>query len=80
MIEQITKKINDINQEIALKGLRVVLPNGQQMDSAWCAPISPNPATRNPQMKALSHYVMSWFELCIYVSSRNLSILTTIQI
>ena len=35
MIEQIIQKINDINQEIALKGLRVVLPNGQQMDSAW---------------------------------------------
>ena len=35
MIEQIIQKINDINQEIALKGLRVVLPNGQQLDSAW---------------------------------------------
>jgi len=35
MMEQIIQRINDINQEIALKGLRVVLPNGQQMDSAW---------------------------------------------
>ena len=35
MIEQIIKKINDINQEIAMKGLKVVLPNGQQMDSVW---------------------------------------------
>ena len=35
MSEQIIQRINEINQEIALKGLRVVLPNGQQMDSAW---------------------------------------------
>lgn len=35
MIDQIIQKINDINQDIAQKGLRIVLPNGQQMDSAW---------------------------------------------
>jgi len=35
MIEQIIQRINEINQEIALKGLSIVLPNGQQMDSAW---------------------------------------------
>ena len=35
MTEQIIQRINEINQEIALKGLKIVLPNGQQMDSAW---------------------------------------------
>ena len=32
MIDQIIQKING---KIVLKGLKVVLPNGQQMDSAW---------------------------------------------
>ena len=35
MKKQIIKKINDINQDIAQKGLSIVLPNGQQMDNAW---------------------------------------------
>ena len=35
MKKQIIKKINDINQDIARKGLSIVLSNGQQMDDAW---------------------------------------------
>ena len=32
MIDQIIQKIND---KIVLKGLGIILPNGQQMDTAW---------------------------------------------